>query len=29
MLKKLSTFLRNLGFDTEYNEKNDHISLEQ
>ncbi|CAD8109601.1 unnamed protein product [Paramecium sonneborni] len=29
MLKKLASFLRNLGIDTEYNEKNDHYNLEQ
>lgn len=28
MLKKLAGFLRNLGFDAEYNEKNDHKGLE-
>ncbi|CAK93419.1 unnamed protein product (macronuclear) [Paramecium tetraurelia] len=29
MLKKLATFLRNLGIDAEYNEKNDHQTIEQ
>lgn len=28
MLKKLATFLRNLGIDAEYNEKNDHFNIE-
>lgn len=29
MLKKLAGFLRNLGCDAEYNEKNDHKGIEQ